>query len=177
MPLERSCRAVMHVPWFRAAVLAGCAVAVFGCEGLLEPEAAPRVYVLASVAGVRLDSSVNLYDICAPEIAADGGEMYMLADSLLLYANGSGEESNLFRFREPLATRDTPDEPAFLSPRRIDFTYEIMPLNREITTRYEGDYPNGSYRIASDGALEGAGMCGTWRFERALARLNSRGHG
>ena len=154
----------------RVGLLVGCAVAALGCEGLVGPAPSTRVYLLASVAGVRLDSTVNLYDICVPDVAADGGELIMLADSILLHANGIGEESNLFRVRLPLSSRATPDAPAFLSPHRERFTYWWSSPDRTVYTRFERLEFKSRFRIASDGALEGEGICGTWRFERASAR-------
>ncbi len=154
----------------RRLVLFGCSVCALGCETLVAPAREARVYVLVSIAGVPIQSLANVWSLCSPAYAADGAELAMLADTIFLNSDGSGEERNLARIRHAVWERATPDEPAFLSPHRSAFTWRMFFRDFRVFVERADAHGTVSIPIANDGSIEiGDGTCGIWRFAQVSA--------
>jgi hypothetical protein len=124
------------------------------------------VYVLTSIAGTPIAELPNIWAICAPDYAAAGAEWSMIADTLLLYPDGSGEERNLARFRYSIPERAIWRDTAFLSPHQSAFEWRMRLRGGRVFIERYNDEGSGLMPVGDDGAITIGGGCAEWRFER-----------
>ena len=151
--------------WVGYLRLAGCALAVASCDALTGPPPGPNIYVLASIAGTRVDSSLNYLALCLPTYAAEGADLRLLGDTLLLFANGRAAYHTHQRSRPPdIRITTDPDSISF-----YDASYTFRYFRRGRVIQLFGESYDTAFNLVDDGALEnntGAGACGPWRYER-----------
>ncbi len=148
--------------WLSAIGLLAGTLAVASCDGLLGPSRGAEIYVLTSIGGLPADPELNILAMCMPEYAAQGAALYMLADSLVLNADGSGRKVSHQRSRaaDYQVTRDS---------IRVFYTDLNEPMRHfrmgpiVVVIR---DSVREEWRVTPDGALEAGGWCGPWRFEK-----------
>ena len=154
------------VAWLVPALLAT------GCGDLFGPGSTPQVFVLSSLGGVAVDATENLLVRCMPEIAAQGGEMYFLGDTLLLLASGRGEWRRHQRSVPEDRWQNSDSTREFFYDAVSEFSY--LRDGRQMVLLF--DRGTSRVRIVRDGALQfDGGLCGTWQFDRAPSAHDTAG--
>lgn len=153
----------------RRLVLISCAVVTVGCGAIFAPERDTKIYVLASIAGVPIQSLPNIWLLCAPEYAAQGAEWEMLSDSVFFYPEGQGEARNVARVRYSVAERGVYGraDTAFLSPNRSSFKWRQTFDGGAVQLAVSYGRGWSMVAVAQDGSYSYEGTCGEWRYERA----------
>jgi hypothetical protein len=154
-------------PSIAGVCLASGVLAAAGCEGAFGPADEPAVYLLASIAHTRIDSTVNALEICVPELAAEGAEVRFLADTLLLYPDGRAiHHTHQWSRAADNVVAATPDR---ISYHEHTDTLRYVRLGRVVR------FSDGRVFDAADfRSLEMGGWCGPWRWERAAANPQVR---
>ncbi len=132
------------------------------CGALSEPGARNETFALAMINGAPARPDRNLLTECMPEHAAQGAEPQILGDTLVLHPSGHGEWRTHQRSRAADYQLTVDSVRVFFYDRTWEFRY--VRAGRDIM--YSGEQVRGTLRTVRGGALEYAGFCGVWVFER-----------
>lgn len=154
-------RSLQSWPSIWATCLATGILTAAGCDGAFGPAHEPAVYLLASLAHTRIDSTVNTLEICVPELAAEGADVRFLADTILLYPDGRAIHHTHQRSRAA-------DDVVTATPDRVSY-YEHTDSLRYVRVGRFVRFSDGRVFAAGDlRSLEMSGFCGPWRWERPV---------